>query len=150
MSIVVIGLGKLNDTLKALEKSAGRHAKSAYIAGGKLVEGEAKKSIMETSPGREVTRTRKGGKSYSHIAAAAGNAPNNDTGDLARSINTEVVSDGVLVGTNLQYGKHLEFGTKKMGARPWLMPALTKKMDDIIKLQIGAVNKTIRDSINVI
>ncbi len=150
MSVVIIGLGELNATLKALEKSAGRHAKSAYIVGGKLVEGEAKRSIQERSPGKMVIRTREGGATYNHLAAGPGNAPNTDTGRLVSSINTEVVSDGVLVGTNLQYGKHLEFGTKKMDARPWLIPALTKKMDDIIKLQIGAVNKTIRDSINVI
>ncbi len=150
MSVTIIGLDKLNATLKALERSVGRHSKSAYIAGGKLVEGEAKRSIQERSPGKMVVRHREGGASYRHLAAGPGEAPNTDTGRLVSSINTEIVDDGVLVGTNLQYGKNLEFGTKKMDARPWLIPALTKKSNDIIKLQIQAVNKTIKDNEHVI
>ena len=54
-AVTVIGIDKLNATLKALERDTGRHSKSAYIAGGKLVEGEAKRSIQERSPGKAVT-----------------------------------------------------------------------------------------------
>lgn len=146
MSVTIVGLDKLNATLKALEKDAGRHAKSAYIAGGKLVEGEAKRSIQERSPGEVVTRYRSGGGSYRHHASGPNEAPNTDTGRLVSSINTEVVEDGVLVGTSLDYGKHLELGTKNMTERPWLIPALNKKSDDIIKLQIAAVNKSIMEN----
>ncbi len=146
MSVTIIGIDKLNATLKALEKDAGRHSKSAYIAGGKLVEGEAKRSIQERSPGKIVTRHREGGASYTHQASTEGSAPNTDTGRLVSSINTEPTDEGVFVGTSLEYGKHLEFGTKKMGERPWLIPALNKMMDAIIKLQIGAVNKSIAEN----
>lgn len=146
-SITIVGLDKLNATLKALERDAGKHSKSAYIAGGKLVEGEAKRSIQERSPGKSVIRYREGGGSSIHVASSEGNAPNTDTGRLVSSINTEIAEDGVFVGTTLEYGKYLEFGTKIMGERPWLIPALNKKMDDIIKLQIGAVNKTILESV---
>lgn len=142
----IIGIDKLNATLKALEKDAGKHSKSAYIAGGLLVETEAKRSIQERSPGKNVIRYREGGGSSNHVAASEGNAPNTDTGRLVASINTEPTDDGVLVGTSLQYGKHLEFGTKSMGERPWLIPALNKMTDEIIKLQVNAVNKSIREN----
>lgn len=145
-AVTVIGIDKLNATLKALERDAGRHAKSAYIAGGKLVEGEAKRSIQERSPGNNVTRYRSGGGSYQHQASGPNEAPNTDTGRLVSSINTEIADDGVYVGTSLEYGKYLEFGTKDMEERPWLIPALNKKSDDIIKLQIGAVNKSIAEN----
>ena len=145
-AVTVIGIDKLNATLKALERDTGRHAKSAYIAGGKLVEGEAKRSIQERSPGNTVTRYRSGGGSYEHQASGPNEAPNTDTGRLVSSINTEITDDGVYVGTSLEYGKYLEFGTKDMEERPWLIPALNKKSDDIIKLQIGAVNKSILEN----
>lgn len=146
MSVTIVGIEKLNATLKALEKDAGRHSKSAYIAGGKLVEGEAKRSIQNKSPGKVVTRYREGGSSYEHQSSSTGSAPNTDTGGLVRSINTEPANDGVFVGTSLEYGKHLEFGTKNMGERPWLIPALKVKSDEIIKLQIGAINKSIAEN----
>ena len=145
-AVTVVGLDKLNATLKALERDAGRNSKSAYVAGGKLVEGEAKRSIQERSPGSTVTRYRSGGGSYEHQASGPNEAPNTDTGRLVSSINTEIADDGVYDGTSLEYGKYLEFGTKDMEERPWLIPALNKKSDDIIKLQIGAVNKSIAEN----
>lgn len=144
--ITVTGIEQLNATLKALERDAGRHSKSAYVAGGKLVEGEAKRSIQERSPGNNVTRYRSGGGSYQHQASSPNEAPNTDTGRLVSSINTEITDDGVYVGTSLEYGKYLEVGTKDMKERPWLIPALNKKSDDIIKLQINAVNKSILEN----
>jgi len=144
--ITVAGSEELNATLRALEKSAGRLSSSALIAGGKLVEGESKRSIQSKSTGRNVKRHRSGGTSYDHVAAGAGNAPNTDTGALVKSIQTEVKSDGVYVGTSLEYGAYLETGTSKMDERPWLSPALDAKKQAIVNLQIDAVNKSIQGS----
>ena len=144
------GLSQLNATLAKLQKDAGRFSMSAYIAGGKLVETDAKRSIQSKSPGQMVTRYREGGASYDHLAASEGNAPNTDTGRLVSSINTEPTDDGVLVGTSLEYGKFLEFGTTTMGERPWLIPALNKNKQTIIDLQVSAINKSIRANENVI
>jgi HK97 gp10 family phage protein len=137
------GLNALNATLAKLAKDAGRFSMSAYIAGGKLVETDAKKSIQSKSPGQMVTRYREGGASYDHLASSEGNAPNTDTGRLVSSINTEPTKDAVFVGTSLEYGKFLEFGTSVMGERPWLIPALNKNKQTIIDLQISAINKSI-------
>jgi hypothetical protein len=68
-----------------------------------------------------------------HIAAnwsavspsAAGEPPAAVSGALGGSISTEAgPSGGVRVGTNLAYGRALEFGTSRMVARPWLRPAV--------------------------
>ncbi len=44
------------------------------------------------------------------------------------------------VGTNVIYGKFVEFGTRKMAARPFLFPAFFAKEGEIIR-RIGNVMK---------
>ena len=88
-----------------------------------------------------------------HIASAAGEAPASDTGTLKTSITTEIkVIDKVLVGMvkafaadggGGNYATHLEFGTRKMSARPFMQPALQKseaKIKQIFK-QEGVFDK---------
>ena len=143
--ITIEGLGKINEVLESLKTNTDKHIRSAYIVGGKLVESTAKQSIQHQSFGTHVTRYREGGASYSHIAAKPGGAPNTDTGRLVSSINTEIEENWVVVGTSLPYGEWLEFGTKKMEARPWLLPALDKNNDMIIELHRKALNKSIKE-----
>jgi phage gpG-like protein len=131
------GLDALNATLKKLAKEAGEYSMGALIAGGKIVESEAKRSIQEKSPGHEVVRYRNGGGSYNHLAANEGMAPNTDTGRLVSSINTEPTTNAVFVGSSLEYAKHLEF------SHQWLIPALDKNAQMIVDLQINAINKSI-------
>jgi HK97 gp10 family phage protein len=51
-----------------------------------------------------------------------------DTGRLRSSITREVGRDGrglyATVGTNVEYAPYVELGTRFMGARPFLRPAL--------------------------
>lgn len=50
-----------------------------------------------------------------------------DTGNLRRSITKDVVSSTkALVGTNVEYAAHVEYGTKKSKGKPYLRPALDK------------------------
>jgi phage gpG-like protein len=76
--------------------------------------------------------TSPAGRSYqragvTHIASQPGFPPNADTGTLRAAINwqpdgplTRTISDGV------EYGAFLEFGTVRMGARPFMGPALER------------------------
>lgn len=69
------------------------------------------------------------GRTYGkHVASAPGQPPSPDFGTLRSSVSWEVAKDakGLVgrVGTNLEYGKHLELGTKRIAARPFLRPAL--------------------------
>ena len=96
---------------------------------GILVEAEAKENVSQHDP----------------------NHPQVDTGRLRGSITSEVGRDFVKIGSNVHYGKYLEFGHKqrvgrfvpKLGRRlirdyspayPWLFPALQAMRDEIKRI----------------
>lgn len=56
------------------------------------------------------------------------------TGELRTSINTQVGSDQVIVGTNVNYATHVEYGTVKAKAQPFLRPALDNNRKKLVKL----------------
>lgn len=50
-----------------------------------------------------------------------------DTGNLKNSIQTMMESDvSAVVGTPVHYAIYVEFGTSRMAARPYLLPALER------------------------
>lgn len=80
-----------------------------------------KRDLSKPGTGRTYGRRR-------HRASAPGQAPAVDTGRLRASIANELGRDGrglfARIGTNVDYAPHLELGTSKMAARPFLRPAL--------------------------
>ena len=63
--------------------------------------------------------------------------PQVQTGRLRSSI-THVTSPGqVEIGTNVDYGEYLEFGTSRMPPYPWLFPAVEMKRNEIIETLKG-------------
>lgn len=65
-----------------------------------------------------------------HVPSAPGEPPAIDTGTLRASIHVEEVGPCVrTIGDSVEYGIHLEFGTSRMAARPWLIPALESERD---------------------
>lgn len=56
-----------------------------------------------------------------------GEPPKKVRGDLQRSITHEVIDDVGRVGTNLDYGLYLEFGTQHMAARPYFRATLDEE-----------------------
>lgn len=62
-------------------------------------------------------------------SSAPGEPPVAQTGTLRRSVQIDRTENKgrmpfVRVGTNLEYGPYLEFGTSRMAPRPWLRPAV--------------------------
>jgi HK97 gp10 family phage protein len=95
----VTGVDELSGTLKALAaKASGKQLKTAVHAGGVVIETPAKaKAPVLTS-------------------------------NLRRSIHTEAEATGPnsaesRTGTNAEYGPHVEFGTSRQRAQPYLRPA---------------------------
>ena len=54
------------------------------------------------------------------------------TGTLRRSIHTLLENGGLraLVGPSVLYGKFVELGTRRMGARPYMRPAAAKHLPE--------------------
>jgi HK97 gp10 family phage protein len=71
-------------------------------------------------------------------ASEDGEPPHKRTGTLQRSIqHWPVENKTVQVGSDSEYAPHLEFGTKKMGARPFIRRALNEQKKEIVKIIQG-------------
>lgn len=57
-----------------------------------------------------------------------------DTGELRKSITSEVLGTTGVVGTNKEYAMYVELGTYKMAAQPYLVPALKSNEETIIQI----------------
>lgn len=141
-NVQVQGIEEVQRNLAKLADAYGKAVADALVASGNDVRNTAIRSIQQKSSGRTVTRSRAGGSTYQHVAAAAGNAPNTDTGRLVGSVQVDVTSDSVFVGSTLRYAGMLEFGTRNMLPRPWLNPALEANRRAILKRVQDAVNRT--------
>lgn len=116
----ITGIKELSAALKALGPEVTAKVRMLNLKTGLAVQMDAIKSIQRgPKTGRQYTR-----RSVTHQASAPGEAPATDTGRLAGSVKR--VDDGieVAVGTSVEYGAFLEFGTSKIKPRPWLFPAL--------------------------
>jgi len=134
----------LREAMKLLDK-----AQKRLVAVGFALERDIKES-MTTGTGRISIKSSKGNKSTIHIASAPGQPPAVDTGRLRASISTNWSDSGmsrgrvggqadsgegvgspekmdgkfmVVIGTNVKYAPWLCWGTRRMGARPFVRPA---------------------------
>ena len=57
------------------------------------------------------------------------------TGNLAGSIEVDPIKDGLTVeiGPTAPYGPYIEYGTVKMAARPYLLPAYLALVNELLK-----------------
>lgn len=94
-----------------------------------------RKKPGRTTRGRRVVNRRSGGGQF-HIASAPGQPPAPDSsllkGRIAIIIEKEFLSFVAQVGTNVEYAVHLEFGTKNMAARPFMLTTLARIRPQLI------------------
>jgi len=114
----------LDDVLKRLgkfEAEMEQQTKDIVSATALSIHGHAVK---------EIQRGNKSGRLYqrgskTHQASAKGEAPATDTGALVSSLQLRGAGSTTMhVFTRLNYAPFLEFGTSKMGERPFMRPAL--------------------------
>lgn len=124
-SAKVTGADKIKAALNARLKVYDKKLKADLIEGILLIHSEAIKGIQKISSGAE--QTRYGPKRQVKVSKP-GDPPNTDTGTAIKSIGFNVDEVELIgeVGTSLLYLKFLEFGTKFVEARPWLITALKK------------------------
>jgi len=103
------------DGLDALRGALGR------IAGDAELEAQVNAAAEEI---REAARA----------GLADGQTPDSRSGALARSLTVEPAGDGksAVIGTDLDYGWHLEFGSLARSATPWLEPALDEARPGVL------------------
>lgn len=94
-----------------------------------------------STPGTGRTYRRPGASGPSaviHVASAPGKPPAVDTGRLRASYTWRTGVDArgafVEIGTNVLYAPFLEFGTRRMAARPHLRPAVNELRKEIVAL----------------
>lgn len=120
------------------------------------------KEIMRSTPVRkanvfrlkrdsegQIMHTKRGKRRYKTIkvrlSSPAGYPPMVQTGRLLNSISYELEKENLIltVGTNVYYAPYLEFGTKRMQARPFLRPMYDSAKKDIIPFIQNEINKRI-------
>lgn len=113
-----------------VEKQYGQKMKNVVFTAANYVRSEA---ILSIGQGAKSGRIYKRGNIF-HQASAAGQAPATDTGFLVNNIALVFDADrtGASVESRAPYSGELEFGTKNMGARPFLHPAVEKSRPKIV------------------
>lgn len=83
---------------------------------GAVVERQAKMNVSKTPPGHPQVQTGRLRSSITHKIETSGR---------------EITAN---IGTNVEYGRALEFGTSKIPPYPWLFPAVEETKGKIIQL----------------
>lgn len=113
-----------------------------YTADARQLVGRAGNLVRNTAV-NSINQGAKSGVTYekynprrTHKASAAGEPPATDTGFLVSNIFLNVDTDGLgaSVESRADYSSFLEFGTSKMGARPFMQPALEENKPRIRRL----------------
>ena len=143
VKVTIKGQSNLRKKLGRLADDVNKPIRQAMALGALQIQTDAVRSLKGPRSGA-VRPT--GGRS-----SAPGEPPKWDTGRLAGSIFAEVRDKGrdrveAVVGTDLDYGKFLELGTKKLSPRPWLFPALERNKDRFVRRVMKAAAEAAKKS----
>lgn len=117
--------GDLNKLLQKYKDEAQEEISQAVRATAAAVTGKSKKRILRGSKTGIVYQRYNPRRT--HQASAPGEAPANDTGRLAGSIDFQQLRPLTWeVGTPVPYGRYLEYGVARnnLEERPWLRPTI--------------------------
>jgi len=123
------------ELLKAFEKYGQKALAAVQTAKLKTalgVHAHAVRAIQAPGTGKLYRRGPGQNLSAEHTASAPDEAPATDTGRLVKSITWRKDGNDFLVGSTIRvpnYAFYLEFGTRDMGERPFLRPALAANLN---------------------
>lgn len=124
----VFGVNEAIKELRQISAKTDQATRDTNNASALMVRTHAIRLIQQPGSGRVYTRSPGSNRSREHQASAPGEAPATDTGILAGAMYVErargsKLSAEVGPADKVQYGKHLEYGTRNMAPRPFLKPA---------------------------
>jgi len=127
--------------IRGLGPAAKRGAVKGLHAVALVLQSEVRRSILKGPATGRIYRRR----GIVHQASAPGEAPQSDTGTLARSVISEVDEQQMeaVVTAGTRYAKWLEFGTRLMAARPFMAVALRKMVQRIKAIMKAAIEAEI-------
>jgi HK97 gp10 family phage protein len=144
----ISGLGPILNSLRGMGGRADREAQKALEMAALIVRNDAVQSIQKgPKTGRLYIRgaSKKGRRrKITHQASAPGQPPATDTGMLASNITfygRAGARPTAFVEAQMHYSRDLEFGTRKMAARPFLAPALQRNRKKVLELVRQAATK---------
>lgn len=111
---------------------------------GSLLRDDIRIEILKKPKSGKEYLVRRGGRRFRHIAAADGETPANISGKLRRSVDFKVSGANEMqfgYDNSVDYGKYLEQGTRKMGAKPGLLNSINKNQVRGVNLIGNEVNK---------
>lgn len=122
MSVRIEGLDTLNEELQRLARTFPAEATTLVNRTAQNLRNDAVRLVLRSpASGRVYEKTS---PKRTHIASAPGQPPATDTGRLAGSIRAiESGTTHAAVEAQVDYAVHLEFGTRRMAARPFMTPA---------------------------
>ena len=131
--VTVSGVGRLAARLGRLADQVELAVQAAVAAGADDLRREARALLNVPGAG---------------APSAPGDPPRRQTGQLRDSLRVEIAPDrlSARVGTDLDYGADLEFGTQDTAPRPWLQPAAQNAAPRIKARIEDAVREAIRRS----
>ena len=142
----VSNLKKVLSQLENLDKQLEPDFQEIVKGGAQLIRGEAIKSIQTGAKSGVVYQMYNPRRE--HRASAPGQAPASDTGNLVSKIVVRQKGANVTnVESNANYSAFLEYGTSKMEARPFMLPAFEKSKKPILDATFTRVVRKIEEII---
>ena len=134
------GTEALARALRKLDEDARNEVKKAVDATGLSLRGAIVKKYQRGPATGEIYE--KYNPRRTHQASAPGEAPATDTGRLANSVLTEDIGPLTIeVGTDVEYGPYLEFGTRTIAPRPNWVPSVQEETPKYIRRVEAAIKR---------
>lgn len=134
------GTEALNRALRKLDAGARKEVKKAVDATGLSLRGAVVKKYQRGPATGEIYE--KYNPRRTHQASAPGEAPATDTGRLANSVTIEDTGPiEIEVGTEVEYGPYLEFGTRTIAPRPNWVPSVQEEEPKYVRRVEAAIRR---------
>ena len=146
ITVDVVSLRRVEGAIQRLADATGdrREVEQALLAGALVLEGEAKLNVQRMNAidtGFMLNSIYSATKDASGYRDAKGDAESRSDATMMPEVKPEEMTAIVAVGA--EYAPHVEYGTARMAARPFLRQAVQNRRDDAIDAIADAVTRRI-------